>query len=105
MTAEREAKLNAIGFAWVLKQKNAESYHIEDDRDDELSNYKRSIDSVTSDDDRTSDDSVTTPPTKKRAVFSVEETTDKIGKVTLYSSSLDDDQRLVASQLLNLKGL
>lgn len=105
MTAEREAKLNAIGFAWVLKQKNAESsYHMEDDRDDELSNYKRSIDSVTSDDDRTSDDSVTTPPTKKRAVFSVEETTDKIGKVTLYSS-LDDDQRLVASQLLNLKGM
>lgn len=98
LTADREAKLNAIGFAWVLKQRNGDDgSDLEEERDDDISTHKRSSDSLVSDDDRVSDDSIGAPPIKKRAIKEPA----PLAKV----SSVDEDQRLVASQLLTLKGL
>jgi hypothetical protein len=51
LTREREEKLDAIGFAWVLKQKT--NYNHLDERDDVVSfNHKRGIDCVEQDGER-----------------------------------------------------
>eukprot|EP00980_Cylindrotheca_fusiformis_P007464 scaffold1538_cov109-Cylindrotheca_fusiformis.AAC.6 len=104
LTAGREAKLNAIGFAWVLKLKTNEEDDDQrhDDRDDVTSSgFKRGNEWLDSD-DRTDDSS-----SKRRGVDDDE----RMGSSPVASPrgasklTFDADQVLVASQLLTLKSL
>lgn len=105
LTAEREEKLNAIGFSWVLKHKTAPDMQEDhDERDDVTSSGpKRGAEWLES-------DARTEASDHKRHCAEVRTQSSPIPSSFIlpqkaHTKSHDDDQVLVASQLLNLRAL
>jgi hypothetical protein len=102
LTADREIKLNTIGFAWVLKQKYPDDEG-HDERDDVTSSSSKRGSEWIDSDDRSDVSS------NKRRAVEEEERVESSPINTPYRGSpklpFDEDQVLVASQLLTLKSL
>lgn len=103
LTSGREAKLNSVGFAWILKQKSNQDIQSHDERDDvTCSSSKRGAEWLDSDD--RSDVS----RSKRRRSEDEDERVESSPIASPRASSklnFDEDQVLVASQLLTLKSL